>query len=49
MNRSERPSRGAKAIAMNKKIEIARYRLFLLLSLVLSAAFALGLHLVFGR
>ncbi len=44
-----RQSRGAKAIALDRRMIIARYRLFLLLSLILSATFALCLHLIFGR
>ena len=43
------PSSGNKAIALDAKALFARYRLFQFLALVLSAAFALGLHLIFGR
>lgn len=44
-----RRSSGAKAIALDQRAMVARYRLYMLLSIVLSAAFALGLHIVFGR
>lgn len=44
-----RPSGGNKAIALDARTILARYRLFQLLALILSAAFALGLHLIFGR
>jgi hypothetical protein len=46
---SVRRSSGAKAIALNERMMLARYRLLLLLSLLLSAAFSLELHLIFGR
>jgi hypothetical protein len=44
-----RRSSGAKAVALDQRVIMARYRLFLFLSLILSAAFALGLHVIFGR
>ncbi|HZO72759.1 MAG TPA: hypothetical protein VFB60_11195 [Ktedonobacteraceae bacterium] len=44
-----RPSSGNKAIALDARTMLVRYRLFQLLALILSAAFALGLHLIFGR
>ncbi len=44
-----RRSNGAKAIALDEKVMAARYRLYMFLSIVLSAAFALGLHIIFGR
>jgi hypothetical protein len=44
----ERPSSGARAIALDPKVMLAHYRLSLLISLILSAAFALGLHIIFG-
>ncbi len=44
-----RRSSGAKAIALDQRAMVARYRLYVFLSIVLSAAFALGLHIVFGR
>jgi hypothetical protein len=49
MQQQNRRSSGAKAIALDKRITLARYRLYLLLSLILSAAFAFGLHILFGR
>jgi hypothetical protein len=42
-------SSGAKAVAIDTRIARARYRLWLFLSLLFSAAFAMGLHIVFGR
>jgi hypothetical protein len=45
----DRRSSGAKAIALDQKVIVARYRFYMFLSIVLSAAFALGLHLIFGR
>ncbi len=47
--RVNRPSSGSKAIALDAKTALIRYRLFQLLALILSAAFALGLHFIFGR
>ena len=46
-----RRSSGAKAIALDGREIIARYRLvkLQLLAAIFSAAFALGLHLIFGR
>ena len=46
---SVRRSSGAKAVALHEHVMLARYRLILWISLLLSAAFALELHLVFGR
>jgi hypothetical protein len=43
-----RQSSGAKAVALDARTLMLRYRLQLL-ALLLSAAFALGLHLIFGR
>jgi hypothetical protein len=43
-----RQSSGVKAIALDTRAMLIRYRLQLL-ALLLSAAFALGLHLIFGR
>jgi hypothetical protein len=40
---------GSKTIAYEARMPLARYRLFQLLALILSAAFALGLHVIFGR
>jgi hypothetical protein len=44
-----RPVSGAKAIALDERVTLARYRLFQLLALLLTAAFSLGLHFLFGR
>jgi hypothetical protein len=43
-----RQTSGAKAIAIDQKAIMARYRLYMLISIILSAAFALGLHFIFG-
>ncbi|WP_165423282.1 hypothetical protein [Ktedonosporobacter rubrisoli] len=40
---------GAKAIALDKQTALVRMRFFQFLALILSAAFALGLHLIFGH
>lgn len=40
---------GSKTLAIEARMPLARYRLFQLLALILSAAFALGLHIIFGR
>jgi hypothetical protein len=40
---------GAKAVAIDDRALRMRYRLYLLLSLLLSGAFALSLHILFGR
>ncbi len=46
-----RRSSGARAVALDGREAIARYRLlkFQLLAAILSAGFAVGLHLIFGR
>lgn len=44
-----RQSSGSRAIAIDERATLARYRFFQLLALLLSAAFALGLHVVIGR
>jgi hypothetical protein len=44
-----RQKSGAKAIAIDNRISLAKIRLLQFLALLLSAAFALGLHLVFGH
>lgn len=47
-----RPTSGAKAVAIDNRATLARYRfyqLITLLTLVLSAGFALGLHILLGR
>lgn len=40
---------GAKAIALDRGKDIARYRLFLFIAMILAAALALELHIIFGR
>jgi hypothetical protein len=45
---TNRPSSGAKAIAIDPTVMLARYRLILMITLILSAAFALGLRIIFG-
>lgn len=40
---------GAKAIALDQDSIMARYRLFLFTSIIITAAFALGLHVIFTR
>jgi hypothetical protein len=47
--RQKRSISGAKAIALDQKMTIARYHLYILLSALGSAAFALVLHLIFSR
>jgi hypothetical protein len=44
-----RQQSGAKAIALDDRLLQTKIRLYQLLALILSAAFALGLHLVFAR
>lgn len=45
----QRRSAGSKAIAIDGRLALARYRLYLLLSMILSAACGLGLHFILGR
>ncbi len=45
----QRRSSGAKAITIDERAIAARYRILQLVALLLSAGFALGLHLVFGH
>ena len=45
--RQKHAKSGAKAIALDQKVILARYRLSILLSVLGSAAFALLLHLIF--
>ncbi len=40
---------GAKAISIDNRLFLTKIRLLQLLALVLSASFALGLHLIFAR
>jgi hypothetical protein len=42
-------SSGAKAIALDNRAMVARYHILQFLALLLSAAFALGLHVLFGH
>ena len=44
-----RPSTGSKAIALDNRLLLLKYRLLLLLTLILGAASALGLHFIFAR
>jgi hypothetical protein len=46
---SVRPSSGAKAVAIDNRLLLMKYRLLLLLTLILGGATALGLHLIFTR
>lgn len=46
---AQRRSSGAKAITIDERATIARYRVLQSVALLLSAGFALGLHLVFGH
>lgn len=47
--RQKRSISGAKAIALDQKMTFARYHLYILLSALGSAAFALVLHLILLR
>jgi len=44
-----RRSSGSKAIALDGRVALARYRLLQLLALVLTAASAIGLRIIFGH
>ena len=44
-----RPSAGAKAVAIDNRLLLMKYRLLQLLILLLGAATALGLHLIFAH
>jgi len=44
-----RTTSGAKAIALDPRVTLARYRLFQLVALLLTAGVSLGLHLLLGR
>ncbi len=46
---TQRRSSGAKAITIDERATIARYRVLQIVALLLTSGFALGLHLVFGR
>ncbi len=47
--RETRSTSGAKAIALDERAKMARYRLYLLLSLLSSAGLSIGIHLILGR
>ncbi|HWZ19871.1 MAG TPA: hypothetical protein VNW73_13810 [Ktedonobacteraceae bacterium] len=40
---------GAKALTIDSRLFLTRIRILQFLALILSAAFALGLHLIFAR
>ncbi len=44
-----RQSSGAKAVALDNRLLLMKYRLLQLLALILGAASALGLHFIFSR
>ena len=44
-----RRSSGAKSITLDTRAMVARYHILQFLALLLSAAFALGLHVLFGH
>jgi hypothetical protein len=44
-----RPSSGSKAIALDNRLLLIKYRLLLLLTLILGAATTVGLHFIFAR
>jgi len=44
-----RPSTGSKAIALDNRLLLMKYRLLMLLTLILGAAIALGQHFIFAR
>jgi hypothetical protein len=44
-----RQKSGTKAIAIDNRLFLTRIRILQFLALILSAAFALGLHLIFAR
>ena len=44
-----RQNSGAKAIAIDNRVLLIRYRLLQLLAVLLTAATALGLHLIFAH
>ena len=46
---SMRLKSGSKAIALDNRVLLTKIRLFQLLAVLLSAAFALGLHLIFAH
>ena len=46
---SMRQKSGSKAIALDNRVLLTKIRLLQLLAVLLSAGFALGLHLIFAR
>ena len=44
-----RPSSGAKAIALDNRLQLMKYRLLLLLTLIVGGATAVGLHFIFAH
>lgn len=46
---SARPRTGSKAIAIDERAQIAKIRLLLFMSILLSAGLAFVLHILFGR
>jgi hypothetical protein len=44
-----RRSSGAKAVALDNRLLLMKYRFLLLLTLILGTATALGLHYIFAR
>lgn len=44
-----RPSNSSKAVAIDNRLLLTKIRLLQLLAVILSAAFALGLHLIFAH
>ncbi len=46
---AQRRLSGAKALTIDERAIAARYRILQIVALLLSAGFALGLHLVFGH
>jgi hypothetical protein len=47
--RETRSTSGAKAIALDERAKMARYRLYLLISLLSSAGLAMLIHILLGR
>jgi hypothetical protein len=49
MQKHVRQFSGAKAVALDNRLLLMKYRLYLLLTLILGAATALGLHYIFAH
>ncbi len=45
----QRRSSGAKAVALDQRAALVRYRLLQLLAVIISAGFGVALHIVFGH